>query len=62
MAENAREVMEILNISCYRHGKVKSKLTKTKELLNDCLKQLDKTNHRESEVIEKIELFLKENE
>ncbi len=33
MAESAREIMEILNIPCYRHGKVVSKLTKAKELL-----------------------------
>lgn len=33
MAESAREIMEILNIPCYRHGKVVSKLTKAKALL-----------------------------
>lgn len=33
MAESAREIMEILNIPCYRHGKVVSKLTKAKGLL-----------------------------
>lgn len=33
MAESAREIMEILNIPCYRHGKVVSKLTKAKDLL-----------------------------
>ena len=38
MAESAREVMEVLNIHCYRHGKVKSKLTKAKELLNWALR------------------------
>ena len=31
MAEAAREIMEILDISCYRHGTVKSKLTELKE-------------------------------
>lgn len=33
MAESAREIMEMLNIPCYRHGKVVSKLTKAKALL-----------------------------
>jgi len=33
MAESAREIMEILNIPCYRHGKVVSKLTKAKEII-----------------------------
>lgn len=38
MAESAREIMEILNIPCYRHGKVVSKLTKAKELLEDLIR------------------------
>lgn len=33
MAESAREVMEVLNIPCYRHGEVKSKLTEAKEII-----------------------------
>lgn len=59
MAESAREVMEILNIPCYRHGKVKSKLTEAKELLKQCMKY-----YFHPEVTEypydKVELFLKE--
>jgi hypothetical protein len=38
MAESAREVMEVLSIPCYRHGEVKSKLTKAKELLNEFMR------------------------
>jgi len=38
MAESAREVMEVLNIRCYRHGEVKSKLTKAKEIMKILLK------------------------
>lgn len=40
MAESAREVMEVLDIPCYRHndGREKSKLTKAKELLEDLIR------------------------
>lgn len=38
MAESAREVMEVLDIPCYRHGKVKSKYTKAKELIKNIVK------------------------
>lgn len=34
----------------------------TKNLLNDCLKQLDKSNYRESLIIKKIEQFLSSSE
>lgn len=37
MAECAREIMEIMNISCYRHGKVTSKLTEAKDLLRQLI-------------------------
>lgn len=37
MAESAREIMEILNIPCYRHGKVTSKLTQAKEIIKELL-------------------------
>ena len=33
MAESAREIMEILDTPCYRHGKVVSKLTKAREII-----------------------------
>lgn len=50
MAESAREIMEILNIPCYRHGKVVSKLTKAKELLEDLI--------RFQPYIDKVAMFL----
>ena len=39
MAESAREVMEVLDISCYRHKdeREKSKLTKAKEIISELL-------------------------
>lgn len=37
MAECAREIMEILGISCYRHGKVKSRFSEAKEILKELL-------------------------
>lgn len=68
MAESAREVMETLNITCYRHGKVKSKLTEAKEIIKEYMRfepmigscsfyseEFEKTKA-------KAELFLKENE
>lgn len=37
MAESAREIMEILNIPCYRHGKVINKLTTAKEIIRELI-------------------------
>jgi len=70
MAESAREIMEILNIPCYRHGKVVSKLTKAKELLKRLLEEerdnvfwemngADKSSY--FQVVKQAEQFLKES-
>ena len=66
MAESAREVMEVLNMQCYRHGKVKSKLTEAKEIIRALLFHLNKDTfaviyETKKESIEKAEDFLKEN-
>lgn len=69
MAESAREIMEILNIPCYRHGKVVSKLTQAKELLKRLLEEerdnlfwemngADKSSY--FQVVKQAEQFLKE--
>lgn len=67
MAESAREVMEVLNMQCYRHGKVKSKLTEAKEIIRALLFHLNKDTfaviyETKKESIEKAEDFLKESE
>ena len=71
MAESAREVMEVLNIPCYRHGKVVSKLTKAKEIIKELYDGLDKLylsglSAKQIAFIEqlqnKTEQFLKESE
>lgn len=56
MAESAREVMETLNITCYRHGKVKSKLTEAKEIIKELL---DFDFLPDIEIKKKAEEFLK---
>lgn len=65
MAESAREVMEVLDMKCYRHGKVKSKLTEAKEIIRALLFHLNKDTfaviyETKKESIEKAEDFLKE--
>lgn len=59
MAESAREVMEVLNIRCYRHGEVKSKLTKAKELLIRFVMASVYFNGKETDLVEEAEQFLK---
>ena len=46
MAESAREVMEVLNMQCYRHGKVKSKLTEAKEIIKYLLGFIKQEGYR----------------
>lgn len=61
MAESAREIMEILNIPCYRHGKVVSKLTKAKEIIKNLLDDLltiDGEQTRELKAAKEAEQFL----
>ena len=62
MAESAREVMEVLNMQCYRHGKVKSKLTEAKKIISN-LYAICKDNHypNTSVLMEQAEQFLKED-
>lgn len=56
MAESAKEIMEILNIPCYRHGKVKSKLTEAKEIIKELLFT---SNELDENTKSKAEQFLK---
>ena len=59
MAESAREIMEILNIPCYRHGKVVSKLTKAKNHIHRLLVLLTE-GKRSYAVIDEARAFLQE--
>lgn len=60
MAESAREIMEILDISCYRHGKVKSKLTEAKKIIKDMLGDIPNRMWYTDNVIKRAEDFIKE--
>ena len=60
MAESAREVMEVLDIPCYRYGKVKSKLTRAKEIIQDMLRDIPNRMWYTDATIKEAEQFLKE--
>lgn len=54
--------MEVLNMQCYRHGKVKSKLTEAKEIIKRLIKETYGEGWNYSlQVKVEAEKFLKEN-
>lgn len=62
MAEAAREIMEILDISCYRHGKVKSGLTRAKEIIKACIEVMESHDCEYTDAYKQAEEFIKETE
>lgn len=65
MAECAREIMEILDISCYRHGKVKSRFSEAKEIICEYVRlaNLEKEDTVAIwQLYHKAEQFLKDSE
>lgn len=60
MAESAREIMEILDMPCYRHEKVKSKLTEATEIIKKLMVFAEIDNREYEEAYREAEQFLKE--